>query len=275
MRAQALHPDVVVVTSSVWRTSAALVRGPGERPEAICVDSPILPAEIDALAGLAEQSEFDVGGVLATHADWDHMLGTLAFPGAALGVDERTAARLTGRIGEPQRQLRAFDDEWYLSRPQPLAIAEMQPLPVPGRLDLGDQTIDVLDGAGHTGDGLMLWLGWARVLIVGDYLSPHELPSWDDTGSRAAYRAALDRLAATLTPDVRWVVTGHGGPVGRDEALVVLDEDRDYLEGGDPPTRGSKARSRKQHARNLEAWDRPADPIPVLDDLALPGPPQG
>lgn len=273
MRAQALHPDVVVVTSSVWQTSATLVRAPGEQPESICVDSPLLPAELDALAGLAEQGGFEVSGLLATHADWDHVLGRLAFPDAALGVDERTAARLTARIGEPQRRLRDFDVDWYITRPRPLSLGELQPLPVPGRLDLGDQTIDVHDGAGHTGDGMILWLPWARVLITGDYCSPCELPSWDETGSRAAYRATLDRLARLIDDGVRWVVAGHGGPIGRDEALRVIDEDRDYLDSGTPPERGPKRKWKEQHAANLAAWDRPAEPLPTLADYALPGPP--
>lgn len=272
MRALSLHPDVVVVTSSVWRTSATLLRGPGEQPESILVDSPVLPVELDAVRGLADQGGFAVQGLLATHADWDHVLGRLAFPDAALGLDERSAARLAGRMGEPQRRLREFDREWYVDRAQPLSLGELQPLPVPGRLELGDETIDVHDGSGHTGDGLILWVGWARTLIVGDYLSPVELPSWDETGSRDLYRAALDRLAG-LVHDARWVVAGHGGPIGRDEALLVLDEDRDYLDGGDVPIRGSKTASAKQHESNLAAWDRPAEPLPELAPMSLPGPP--
>ncbi|MDO9354958.1 MAG: hypothetical protein Q7T55_14770, partial [Solirubrobacteraceae bacterium] len=174
--------------------------------------------------------------------------------------------------GEPQRRLREFDQDWYVERPLPLALGELQPLPVPGRLDLGEQQVDVHDGSGHTGDGLILWLPWARTLVVGDYLSPLELPSWDEHGSREAYRHALDRLAH-LVPEARWVVVGHGGAIGSDEALAVLDEDRDYLGGGEPPTRGARAKTREQHAENLAAWDRAAIPLPELDDLPLPGPP--
>jgi glyoxylase-like metal-dependent hydrolase (beta-lactamase superfamily II) len=275
MRALSLHPDVVVVTSSVWLTSATLIRGPGEFPESVCVDSPLLPVELDALGGLAENGGFDVRGLLATHADWDHVLARLAFPDAALGVDERSAARLTARIGEPQRRLREFDAEWYIERPTPLALGELQPLPVPGRLDLGEQQIDVHDGAGHTGDGMFLWLPWARTLLVGDYLSPAELPSWDEHGSREAYRGALDRLAL-LVPEARWVVVGHGGAIGADQALQILDEDRDYLESGQPPqARGGRSASTDFHKQNLAGWDRPGTPLPELADLPLPGPPAG
>lgn len=272
MRALSLHPDVVVVTSSVWQTTATLVRGPGGTPESICVDSPVLPVELDAVGKLADTTGFDVQGLLATHADWDHLLGPLAFPDAVLGVDERSAARLTARIGEPQRRLRSFDEEWCIDRPQPLRLGELQALPVPGQIDLGDQVLEAHDGAGHTGDGLMLWVPWADVLIVGDYLSPVELPSWDEHGSREAYRHTLDHLAE-LVPRARYVVVGHGGPIGRVAALKLLDEDRDYLESGTPPQqRGRRSASATQHAANLVAWNRAATPLPAYVEQILPGP---
>ena len=49
-----------------------LVRSGGE---AFCIDSPVFPDELEILPAIAEQAEFNVVGVLATHADWDHLLG--------------------------------------------------------------------------------------------------------------------------------------------------------------------------------------------------------
>ena len=82
MRAVGLHEDVVVATSRVYQTTCTLVRSGGE---AFCIDSPILPDELEILPALAEQSGFSVVGLLATHADWDHLLGRYAFPEAQLG----------------------------------------------------------------------------------------------------------------------------------------------------------------------------------------------
>ncbi len=65
---------------------------------------------------MLEQAGFPVSGLLATHADWDHLLGRLAFGGAALGCGESTAQRLTAEPGAAQRELRAFDDEHYVER---------------------------------------------------------------------------------------------------------------------------------------------------------------
>jgi hypothetical protein len=50
-----------------------------------------LPDELDGLPALLEQAGFGFSGLLATHGDWDHLLGRLAFPGAALGCAETTA----------------------------------------------------------------------------------------------------------------------------------------------------------------------------------------
>ena len=89
MRALAVHEDVIVVVSGVWQTTCTAVRS-GD--EGFVIDSPILPDELDALPALLEQAGFPVSGLLATHGDWDHLLGKLAFPERSLGVGESTAA---------------------------------------------------------------------------------------------------------------------------------------------------------------------------------------
>src|ERR1700734_2406169 len=103
MRALAVHPDVIVVVSRVWQTTCTAVRA-GE--EGFMIDSPIDPDELDALPGLLEQSGFPVSGLLSTHGDWDHLLGRLAFPGAAVAAGESTVARLGSEVGQAHRELR-------------------------------------------------------------------------------------------------------------------------------------------------------------------------
>src|SRR5271167_3491716 len=113
MRAIALHEDVIVLESRVWRTTATAVRS-GD--EAFLIDSPVFPDELELLPSLFEQARFPLRGLLATHGDWDHLLGRLAFPRTALGVSETTAARLGAHPGAPQRALRDFDERHYLTR---------------------------------------------------------------------------------------------------------------------------------------------------------------
>jgi glyoxylase-like metal-dependent hydrolase (beta-lactamase superfamily II) len=189
VRAIALHTDVIATTSAIWQTNCVAVRS-GE--ESFLIDSPILPAELDALPTLFEQVGFlPPRGLLATHGDWDHLLGRLAFPGLALGCAESTATRMRSAPGEAQRELRDFDEELSIDRPRPLALGAVQELPVPGRCGIGELELELHPAAGHTEDGMAIWIPWGRVLVVGDYLSAVELPSL------AEHRGALAGVPPT------------------------------------------------------------------------------
>ena len=230
MRALALHPEVLLATSAVWQTNCTIVRGPVDREgkgagEACVIDSPVLPDELDALPTLLEQSGFpSPSGLLATHGDWDHLLGRLAFPGLALGCAESTAERLRASPGEAQRELRAFDKGLLIERPRPLALGSVQALPVPGRCGIGDHELELHPADGHTVDGMAVWIPWACVLVVGDYLSTVEPPTLNDGGGdRDAYLATLERLRP-LVASAEHIVPGHGPVLNAERALEVLEE---------------------------------------------------
>ena len=260
MQAVGLHPDVIVVVSRAYATAAVLVRGGPS--EAFLIDSPVFPDELEALAALAAQAGFPVVGLLATHADWDHLLGSYAFPEAPLGAAESTAARLIGEPGAAQRELRDFDEELYVARPRPLSLPGAQQLPVPGHVDVGERSLELHPTEGHTVDGMALWAPWAGVLIVGDYLSPVEIPMLSASGSASAYLATLDRLEP-LVEQAEHVVPGHGGPIDGERAAAILREDRAYLEalaekGADAPLPLARRTGvqRAIHARNAERVSR-------------------
>jgi glyoxylase-like metal-dependent hydrolase (beta-lactamase superfamily II) len=251
LRVVGLHPGVLVATSRVFQTACTIVR---DGDECFVVDSPVLPDELEVLPALLEQAGFPLSGLLATHGDWDHVLGRLAFPGAALGVAETTAARLTAEPGDAARKLRAFDDELYLERPAPLSLGQVQALPVPGKLDVGAQTIELHPTEGHVPDGMALWLGWAGVLVAGDFLSPVEIPMLSEGGSRSAYLATLERLRP-LVERADHVVAGHGGAIDARRALSILDEDVAYLAGlpdSKLPIARRSAEQKRIHGENLK-----------------------
>lgn len=278
MRAVALHEDVIVFVSDVWQTTCTAVRGDDE---GFVIDSPVYPEELRALPDVLEQAEFPVSGLLATHADWDHLLGRLAFPGAALGAGESTVARLSSELGQPQRRLRAFDEEHYVPERPPLGLGSLQALPVPGRLEIGTRggpsgaareqdagggaaapgrELELMPADGHTGDGTAYWLRWARVLVCGDYLSPVEIPmiSTSAGGSVPAYRATLARLSP-LVARAEWVVPGHGAPLSSRRAEEILREDDQYLaelerdpaSARPPASRGRTVAQRRIHDDNV------------------------
>jgi glyoxylase-like metal-dependent hydrolase (beta-lactamase superfamily II) len=254
MRAVAVHRDAIVVTSRLWQTTATAVRSGGE---AVLIDSPYFPDELELLPVLLEQAGFTPSGLLATHADWDHLLGRLAFPDLALGVGQSTAERLRAEPGAAQRGLRDADAEHYVRRPAPLSLGSYQALPVPGSIELGDSEIELQPTGGHTADGTALLARSASVLICGDHLSDVEIPMISEGGSLADYRATLARLAP-LVEAVEAIVPGHGSPHDRERALRILDHDLEYLdalERGDErpalPAGRDTSRQREIHAENL------------------------
>jgi glyoxylase-like metal-dependent hydrolase (beta-lactamase superfamily II) len=252
VRAVAVHRDAVVVTSRLWQTTCTAVRSGGE---CLVIDSPYFPDELELLPVLLGQAGFEPVGLLATHGDWDHLLGRFAFPGLALGVGSTTAERLRAEPGTAQRELRDADAENYVVRAAPLSLGSYQVLPAPGSVGIGDAEIELHPTGGHTADGTAFLVRSAEVLVCGDFLSDVEIPMVE--ASLADYRATLARLAP-LVETVESVVPGHGSPHSRDVALRILDEDVEYLdalERGEervklPPDRDTK-RQRAIHAENL------------------------
>jgi glyoxylase-like metal-dependent hydrolase (beta-lactamase superfamily II) len=254
LRVVSVHPDVVVVTSRLWQTNAVALRA-GD--EAMLIDSPYFPDELEALPGLLAGAGFEPDALLATHADYDHLLGRVAYPGLPLGLGEPSVMRLRQEPGAAQRELRDKDAELYVERATPLALGEVQALPVPGSVELGSEELELHPAEGHTPDGLAVMARWCALLCVGDYLSKVEIPmvgaGIDD------YRATLARLAP-LVEVADTIVPGHGGAHGRDAALRILDEDLAYLdalERGDEraalPQGRDNREQRKIHASNLAA----------------------
>jgi glyoxylase-like metal-dependent hydrolase (beta-lactamase superfamily II) len=275
VRAVSLHRDVIVVTSQLFQAHCTIVRAPGGE-EAFAIDSPVLPEELELLASLVQQAGFpEPQGLLATHADWDHVLAPLAFREAALGCAESSVERLRAEPGAAQRALRRFDEELRVERRAPLSLGSVQALAVPGRCSIGDAELELHPTAGHTADGMAICIPWARVLVVGDYLSPIELPVLGEAkaygvgeadgeakanfveDTLGAYVATLERLRP-LVEVAEQIVPGHGPVLDGAAALRVLDEDVAYLqelrergaEAALPPQRRSQVQ-RELHAQNV------------------------
>src|SRR3954465_15156289 len=254
MRAVAVHRDAIVATSRLWQTTCTALRSGNE---CMLIDSPYFPDELELLPVLLQQSGFNPVGLLATHGDWDHLLGRLAFPRLALGVGSSTGERLRAEPGAAQRELRDADADFYVVRPSPLALGSYQVLPVPGKMQLGDEEIELHPTGGHTADGVAFLLRWAGLLVCGDYVSDVEIPWISPGGGIDDYRATLARLSE-LVEGSETVVPGHGAPHDRERALRIIDEDVDYLDalerGEDRPKlpagRDTK-RQRETHAENL------------------------
>ncbi len=197
------------------------------------------------------------------------MLAPLAFPDAALGCAQSTAERLRAEPGAAQRELRDLDEELLIERPRPLSLGAVQALAVPGRCGVGDAELELHPATGHTGDGMAVWIPWARVLVSGDYLSDVEIPGlrrpeawlrsagYPPQGALDEYLATLERLRP-LVEAAEHVVPGHGTVLDREAALRVLEQDVAYLQAlrergaaAELPRRRRSKAQRELHERNV------------------------
>ncbi|HLM25351.1 MAG TPA: MBL fold metallo-hydrolase [Thermoleophilaceae bacterium] len=254
MRAVALHEDVLVLTSRLWQTNATALRAGGE---CMLLDAPYFPDELEMLPGVLGQAGFRPDALLATHADYDHLLARLPFPDLPLGVGETTMERIRAQPGEAQRELREEDARNYVTRGRPLGLGGVRALPVPGKLELGSggDELELHPAEGHAPDGTAVFMPSAAVLVCGDYLSDVEIPLIAAAGSLPAYRSTLERLEP-LVRRAASMVPGHGSPQTREGALGLLEADVAYLaalEAGreELPRGRDTSRQREIHADNV------------------------
>jgi glyoxylase-like metal-dependent hydrolase (beta-lactamase superfamily II) len=155
-------------------------------------------------------------------------MGHTALPGAAVYVS-RTLAESIER-GDPRAakyldDARDFDARWYVPRPAGHRWpAALRGLAEAERADVAGLALRTLELPGHSPDGLGLIAD--GVLLVGDYLSPCEIPFIDDA---RAYRATLARLLERL-PELREVIPGHGPRLTAAEATSIARADLEYLD---------------------------------------------
>lgn len=212
-----------VLTSGIWQTNSTIV----SRGDAcVVLDPAYFPRELDAIA--TRVAELGWGeAVVFTHGHWDHVMGHRVCPDAPVLISRVLEASIAA--GEPRaakylEDAREFDSRWYVPRPEGHRWPAHRRAIAEGSLELAGIAMHALELPGHSPDGLGLVID--GTLLVGDYLSPCEIPFVDDA---VAYRATLVRLLELLRP-LREVIPGHGPRLSRDEALAIARADLAYLD---------------------------------------------
>ncbi|HEU4728461.1 MAG TPA: MBL fold metallo-hydrolase [Kofleriaceae bacterium] len=216
--------QVETLQSGIWQTNSTLV---SQRGACLVIDPAYFPRELEAIAARVRELGH-AAAVIFTHGHWDHVMGHAALPGAPVYVSAALAdavARDDPRAAKYLEDARAFDSRWYVPRPS----GHRWPSTLHGLVEadpteLAGLALRTLHLPGHSPDGLGLVID--DVMLVGDYLSPCEIPFVDDA---PAYRATLARLLA-LMPGIAEVIPGHGPRLTAREAAAIARDDLDYLD---------------------------------------------
>lgn len=218
--------QIDVRTSGIWQLNSVVISSAGA---CVIVDPAYFPRELAELVDVVKKRGY-AEKVLFTHGHWDHIVGWSCFPDATFIGSPALQQAILDNGPVAQRNLQEaqdFDARWYVERkpslhwPPSLQAAPEGTLPWAGATP-----IYVLHLPGHSIDGLGLWIEEPKTLLVGDYLSPCEIPFVDHLPS---YMATLQRLQG-FVQQANCVIPGHGPLLSAAQAQNVLQEDVRYLE---------------------------------------------
>jgi glyoxylase-like metal-dependent hydrolase (beta-lactamase superfamily II) len=193
-----------------------------------------------------------------THADWDHVCGIAAFPGAVATMGAATAEIVAS--GEPLEVIGKRAATYGLTIEGAPRVDRA--LAVGIAHQIGPFVVETVALRGHTADGTAYRIRELDVLAVGDHLSAVEFPFASTTSE---YRTTLASLIDLLQDDPpAQVVPGHGPALNAAEALTIAEADLAYLRA----LRNAVAAARDDRARARAAALAVPLPRPAPDDLA-------
>ena len=217
--------QVEVRLSGIWQMASTVIRCGSS---CLVVDPGYFPRELAELAALIPRNA-KVEAVVLTHSHWDHVVGHGIFPGVpvyASSVLVRSVRESGALATEAIKKAQEYDSQWYVERPWGYGWpADIRGLDDGGWFNIGDLDIEAFHIPGHAPDGMAIH--FENHLLVGDYLSPCEIPSVDNLPD---YRRTLQRLLTIINSGVEHVIPGHGPILSAEEAYRIGREDLRYLD---------------------------------------------
>lgn len=199
--------NLTVFQSALYQTTSAII----ESEEAMIVTDPTwLPYEIEEIKQYINEC---IGRrqlyIIFTHSDFDHIIGSGAFPDAKVIASE--SFQDNARKDEILKEIQNFDQAYYVDRDYVVDYPTVDRVIKEDRekLVLGDMTLVFYKAPGHTEDGLFTVIEPLGLFLSGDYLSDVEFPFI--TSSYRDYVTTVDKARWILDhKDIRIHVPGHG-----------------------------------------------------------------
>ncbi|MGR3762996.1 MBL fold metallo-hydrolase [Rossellomorea sp. NS-SX7] len=199
--------NITVFQSSLYMTTTAIVE---TEDVMIMTDPNWLPSEVAAIRKYVDEH---IGTkqlyIIYTHSDFDHIIGSGAFPDAKVIATEEL--QRNEHKEEIIKKIHAFDSGYYLQRNyEPHYPRVDYPVTHDGQiLDLGQISLTFYKAPGHTSDCLFTIIEPLGIFLSGDYLSDVEFPfifsSFKD------YLNTMDKAEYILkTHHINLLIPGHG-----------------------------------------------------------------
>lgn len=228
MKTQFSSHDICVFESALFRTTSTVIT---TADLVLVVDPNWLPEEVEAIHRYARQQAQGLRPIyiLFTHSDYDHIIGYKAFPNAQTIA---SAAFVSNPDKEAIiKQIRDFDDEYYIARNYPIEYPEIDH--IIGQddqiLEIGHTRIRFWQAPGHNADGLFALVEPLGYWIAGDYLSNIEFP-YIYHSSRDYEQTLQKAIQIIETHKPRVLIPGHGDyTCVADEMKHRIEESHDYL----------------------------------------------
>lgn len=218
---------LTVFRSALYQTTSTVLH----TPDLIVVVDPCwLPHEVAEIRHFVEGIQGDRPlYLLFTHADFDHIIGYRAFPGAEVIATEELQ-----NYPDKAKKLRLiaeFDAQYYIDRGYPVEFPHVdRVIERDGQqVRVGETVLTFYKAPGHSHDGMFTVVEGHGIFIAGDYLSDAEFPFLYHSGE--AYDETMRKAARILQDhDIRLLIPGHGNVTSdRREMERRIAESEQYL----------------------------------------------
>ncbi|MEI3605340.1 MBL fold metallo-hydrolase [Pseudogracilibacillus sp. SE30717A] len=221
------NDNITVFQSSLFMTTSAIIQ---TNDVLIMTDPNWLPNEIEEIKKYITKN---IGNkqlyIIYTHSDFDHIIGSGAFPEAKIIATEQFDNH--PNKDEIIHQIHMFDKKYYLNRNyKPVYPAVDIVITIDGqKLTLGSLTITFYLAPGHTNDSLFAVIEPYGIFLSGDYLSDVEFPFI--FGSYKDYVSTINKAENILhNHHIKTHIPGHGSITqSQKEIKNRINSSKDYL----------------------------------------------